>query len=87
MQFPRIHLNGTAAGSLRDGYLEAMSAADKFLAALRDCAPNGRDYYPISSSAASTAMQEHVDRLKKIEDVRRELEALALWVIDQNAKD
>lgn len=85
MQFPVIHLNGTDGATLRDNYLLARNAAEALLKALRECCPNGRDYYPISQSAATAAMQEHIQRLAKVEDVRRDMEALALWVIDQNA--
>jgi hypothetical protein len=86
MQFPHIHINGTDAETLRDNYLKAMNAASALIDALRDCAPNGRDYYTISSDAASVAMTEHLARQRMADTVYRELQALAYWVIEQGAK-
>lgn len=83
MQFPRIHINGSDPERLRDDYIAASSIAQRLLAALQDTTPHGRDYYLISSDAASVAMSEHVARLAKVEDVCRELHALAFSVIDQ----
>lgn len=83
MQLPVIHSNGTDARTLRDDYLLAEIAAENLIRALQRCAPNGRDYYPISQSAATKAMNEHIDRLKKAEDILRELWAIGMSVSEQ----
>jgi hypothetical protein len=83
MQFPHIHLNGTAAASLFDAYVDAMEAANKLERALEATHPNGRDYYPISEGAISVATAEHVERLKAVRKIFIEMEALALYVQEQ----
>lgn len=47
---PILNLNGTAASSLIDARIAARDAARKFMLALGETAPNGRDY--IGDSAA-----------------------------------
>lgn len=83
MQFPVIHSNGTDARTLLADYLVAEIAAENLIRALQGCAPNGRDYYPISQSAATKAMNEHIARLKKAEDILRELWAIGMSVSEQ----
>jgi hypothetical protein len=42
---PTIHSNGTSAKSLKDALEAAYDAANKARDMLRECRPNGRDYY------------------------------------------
>lgn len=77
---PTIHLNGTS----RESLLEALETAYRKLGeaydALKQTAPNGRDYYPQGPNAIGQATSEHFARLKRIDEVRDELEALAIAI-------
>lgn len=83
MQFPVIHLNGTDAQSLFDGYVKAMNAASALIDALGAAAPNRRDYYPLGADASTKAQAEHIARAKMADTIYRELQALAIHVQEQ----
>lgn len=76
MKVPTIHLNGTSRDRLIEDLSEAYYALGKAMSALRVATPNGRDYYPQGPQAYGEALDEHLARLGKIEEVRKELEAL-----------
>jgi hypothetical protein len=88
MRLPSIHLNGTDAQSLFDGYRAAYEAVKAAQKALAQCAPNGRDYYgqdsmiPGSRSAINDAMDEHRARMAALETIERDLEAFALHLME-----
>ena len=82
MQFPQITINGTDKDTLRDNYLHAMNAADRLIGALRECAPHGRDFGRGGREELNAAIEEHLTRVRAVEDVRRELDMLVFWVID-----
>jgi len=67
-------------------YIEAMSAVREAIDKVRDIDVHGRDYYPISDSAASVAMAEHRTRIISLESVRVELEAVALFLSEEIGK-
>jgi hypothetical protein len=83
---PTIHLNGTDARSLFEGYKTAHEAVKAAQRALAQCAPNGRDYYvqkfnpPLG--ALNEAMAEHRARMAALETIERDLETLGLHVMD-----
>ena len=72
-QFPRIHLNGTSPDDLLDPLHKAICALEQAERYLNECAPHGRDYYTISSTAIDTAFNDHLRRLNRIKDTRGEL--------------
>jgi hypothetical protein len=82
MRLPSIHLNGTDAQSLFDGYRNAHEAIRDAQRALAQCAPNGRDYYLQEGSATNEAMAEHRARMAALETIERDLEALGLHVME-----
>lgn len=83
MTKPTIHLNGTSAKELADGYQMAYRAVDNACEAVSLYAsPNGRDYYPQDAGAHRKAIDENRDRLAKLKDIREEL--LELWEHCQN---
>jgi len=84
MEFPQVTVNGTDKDTLLDNYLRAVSAADSLLAALRECTPHGRDFDCTEEADLKQAILEHLTRVRAIEDVRRELDMLAFWVIDNS---
>lgn len=77
MMFPTVHLNGTS----REALLEAIEAAHSALLnaqhLLAQTAPNGRDYYVQGPDALYKAQDEHCARMRKLADVKEELEAQA----------
>jgi hypothetical protein len=93
MRLPTIHLNGTDAQSLFDGYKAAHEAIKAAQEALAQCAPNGRDYYVQKTESGdwtdvptNEAIYEHRARMAALETIERDLEALALHVMDADPK-
>jgi len=82
MQLPTIHLNGTSADSLLDSLGAAADALEAAYQALKQTAPNGRDYYPQGPAAMGAARSEHEARLKKIDQVKDEIEAMIGGIYD-----
>lgn len=78
MEKPSIHLNGTSAESLFKDYLGAYEAVSHALDALQKIPPHGRDYYVQPGDPYPAARAEHDARLQKLQDVKDDLEALAL---------
>jgi|HubBroStandDraft_4_1064222.scaffolds.fasta_scaffold00038_31 hypothetical protein len=88
MRKPSIHLNGTDAQSLFDGYRAAYEAIRDAQRALAQCAPNGRDYYVqeatpgLGKDATCEAMDEHRARMAALATIEHELTILAMHVQD-----
>ena len=80
MMKPTIHMNGTSRSELERQLCEACVAVLKAKHALVDAAPNGRDYYLQGDDAFTRANNEHVERLRKLDEVGRELTDLLEWV-------
>lgn len=85
MILPTIHLNGTSAETLAEGYETAASALRKALECLQDVAPNGRDYYSQGDAAFARARGEHEARLVALRSVMSDL--LSLHEHAQDAAD
>lgn len=77
MQIPCIHLNGTSKERLIEALCEASYALNAAYEALKQTAPNGRDYYPLGPQAMKQAEEEHFARLRKVDEVKNEIDALA----------
>lgn len=77
MLLPTIHMNGTAASDLLEGYCECCHSLRKVLQDLRNHGPNGRDFYPQGTDALWTAQREHAARIAKVNEVLQDIEALA----------
>jgi len=80
---PTIHLNGTSKADLLEGYLDVLTALREASDALRKAAPNGRDYYVQGPDAYTAAATDHTARLRKLEDIRKEIEQIATAISDQ----
>ena len=94
MKLPTIHLNGSSPRTMLDDCCEDMAALRHTIRLLESHGPNGRDYYtqlpnlvdeahPVD--AFEVARAEHVDRLKRLQSVLRELETLAEHLSDAMA--
>ena len=77
MTLPTIHRNGTHAGDLLEGVLDAKLAINDAIAKLREAMPNGRDYYPQGNDAINQALREHAAREQRLSDVIAELDQIA----------
>ena len=75
---PMIHLNGTSAESLM-GAIDAIGQAYEML---KQCSPNGRDYYTHATApqAMTTAQDEHRARLLSLHNLQAELYAISLAI-------
>jgi hypothetical protein len=81
---PTVHLNGTSKTELVNGYRDALGAVNEAYRKLAAIMPHGRDYYVQSDGRAlSIARNQHVDRLRKLEEIKTELETIAVAVVDQ----
>ncbi len=70
MTAPTIHANGTSRQSLADGYSVAYGMLELAYQAMKETAPNGRDYKTHGAFVRATA--EHM----RIDEVKAELERL-----------
>lgn len=77
MRLPTIHINGTSRDALIESYVEALTAIEYAIDAIKYAAPHGRDYYPQGPDAMDQAGDEHILRLKALEKIAAELRALA----------
>jgi hypothetical protein len=73
---PLVHLNGTSAEHLLEGYTAAREAVSAAIHALADAAPNARDYYPIGDHAYAAARREHDARMVALVSVLEDLTRL-----------
>ena len=72
---PYIHQNGTSADELVQLRSDAYAALDEARESLKKCGPNGRDYYPYGDpSKFDDAIRQHMDRLRRIDSIMKELE-------------
>lgn len=76
MILPVIHLNGTSKDALLDAYGIAVDALNTAYRAIKETAPHGRDYYPMGPHAMKVATEEHMERLRKVDAVRIEIEEM-----------
>ena len=84
---PTIHTNGTSAKQLIARYKKAFHSLSDAIESLRECTPNGRDYYPQSAHAINDACAEHLDRVVALENVQNELMDIMLCIRKQTKGD
>jgi hypothetical protein len=88
MQFPHIHLNGSAASSLMVDNLNALRVVQIAHDTLAAAAPHARDYYPLGPDAYQTACREHGERLGRLASVMADINAICESINDQqDARD
>lgn len=80
MTLPTIHLNGTSKERLVDALCDASNALNEAYEALKQTAPNGRDYYPQGNDALAAATSEHMDRLRRLDAIKDEVDQLAMAI-------
>lgn len=77
MMKPTLHLNGTSANSLYEGYIEAWKAIHAAIDHLAAAAPHGRDYYPQGPDAYDEARKEHNKRMNALQSMSEDMMNLA----------
>ena len=83
MIVPTVHMNGTSKARLIETLCAASNALDAAYDALKEAAPNGRDYYPQGPSAINTATDEHTARLRALDAIKGEIDRLTMAVDEQ----
>ena len=73
---PFIHLNGSSAKRLAEGYQRVVDLLREAQQAISEVAPNQRDYYPELVSHFETARKQHVERVNAISGMLFDYEAL-----------
>lgn len=83
LAIPTVHLNGTSQAGLLQQLMDAVSALRAAREAMQKAGPNGRDYYVQGDSSLRTAIQQHTDRLFKIDEVIADYETIMEGIADQ----
>lgn len=83
MIFPTVHLNGTSKAGLMEQYQRALEALRQAELALSDASPHARDYYIKGANAENQAITEHQARMRKIEEISAEIEAIVMNIFEQ----
>lgn len=86
MTFPTVHLNGTSAETLIEGYCAARTAVMAAQDALAQVEFNARDYYVKGPEAYPAARKEHTERLQTLGRIADELLQIAMNVQDQQSE-
>jgi hypothetical protein len=83
---PKLNPNGSSADDLIGPRLKASAALDVAITALKQMAPNGRDY-PGDKDACAADRQEYYDRLAMVRNLREDIfaEAIAIKQQEQEA--
>lgn len=84
---PLLHMNGSSATDLLDGYREVLTRLRGAREALQRHGPNQRDYYAKSDgdTAWRTAQAEHTTRLQALDDIIDDIESMADHVDGQES--
>jgi hypothetical protein len=74
---PTIHLNGTSKEELFNDLSNALYAIQLARECVQATAPHGRDYCTKSGNALQQALAQHASRLRALQTVYDELQAIA----------
>lgn len=80
--WPLVHLNGTSKQALCDQLDEAYQAIGMAIEAVKQAAPNRRDYYPLPDNWWDEAQAQHRKRLQILADLQDEIEAEVGLILD-----
>lgn len=83
MQFPQLNINGTDGADLLSQYGNAVALVRAARDVTAAAAPHGRDYQTMGLGTYTRAAMEHRERMRKLNSVLAELEALQLNVAEQ----
>jgi hypothetical protein len=80
---PKIHRNGSDGKHLAAKLRAASDALHDAIEAMRETAPNARDYYTNGPNAFKFAAKEHHERIAKVEMVKDDLGKIWENILDQ----
>jgi hypothetical protein len=80
---PAVNINGTSAHELIKLQLGVKKAADALIKALRETAPNARDWQTAVGRNYTDARDEHFSIIEVVEAIRDDADALALAIHKQ----
>jgi hypothetical protein len=80
---PTVHLNGTSKETLMDQITDAAQALRLAMEAIREAAPNARDYYVQGPNAFQEVQRQHCARINRLADVYTEYMEIAEAIADQ----
>ena len=89
LQLPVVHLNGTSKRELKNLWLAPYSLIGDAYDQLKRAAPHMRDYYVLPGGGQAeflTAQEQHYSRLRRLEQVREELETLCNGIDKQEGR-
>lgn len=78
VMIPSTHLNGTSKTELIQQNIDAYEHILESIQLLQKACPNGRDFYPQGPQAINAAIEGHRSRVRRLEEVRAELETILL---------
>lgn len=81
---PTVHLNGTSKATLLEQQASIRDAIRNTIDVLRKAAPHSRDYYPQEGDAWKRAEQQHLARIKLLNDMYGEMMQISLLTDAQN---
>ena len=84
---PTVHLGGTHGPDLENQFASAVCRLDEAIAAMENATPHGRDYVLRSDQWGDRfrlAMQQHVNRILALTEIRNDMVTLAQQVAEQN---
>lgn len=80
LQLPTVHMNGTPKQMLIDSLCVASQAIEAAYQAVKQTAPNGRDYYTQGAVAMEKAEAEHRERLRLLDKVKEEIDSMTVQI-------
>lgn len=83
LTLPTVHMNGTPARMLLEGYDTAMEKLQDAMDAMSAIEFNARDYYVQGSDAFEKAREEKFARMAKLQAVYDELQEITLHIYRQ----
>lgn len=84
LTMPCVHMNGTGKNGLLTPLQEAHHALNVAYAALKETAPNGRDYYVYGDEGfVREAQGQHESRLRRLDAIAQEIQLIAIHVDSQ----
>ena len=83
LTFPSINLNGSSPDTLVDDLRTACVAMMDAIEAVARTVPNGRDYQTLGPDAFPAAQHEHAERMASLHAIQKDLEAIAIHILNQ----
>lgn len=73
LSFPVVNINGTSRSELETQCRDVYDALGKVQEALSRMTPHGRDYQTVGFDRYTLAREQHLDRVRSIEEIREEI--------------